>query len=150
MNKVKTFYGADGTPYLTRRELVRLGPYRLYLHHFHRADQDPEYHDHPWAFVTLIVKGGYVEEVLTFAGVKRRTMRPGRIGFCPVGRAHRVAELLGGGETWTIIATGPKRWEWAFWRPVHDGLQRIPWRDFFAAREMDVVEPERQPDSAAA
>ncbi|MBK3798669.1 hypothetical protein GAY33_05385 [Azospirillum brasilense] len=143
MTKSKTFHGSDGTPYLTRRELLRVGEYRVYLHRFHRADGDPEFHDHPWSFVTLILRGGYVEEELTFSGMVRRAMRPGCIGFRRVGRVHRIAELLGKGETWTVIIAGPKRRDWSFWRPVHDGLQVIPWRDFIGGKELEANEPER-------
>lgn len=54
-------YGAeDGkeTPYMTR-----LWVGRLRLHIFHRGDQDPDCHDHPWGFWTFPFRS-YVEEVL--------------------------------------------------------------------------------------
>lgn len=55
-------YGADGeheTPYMTR---YWFGPVRFHI--FHRGDQDPDCHDHPWDFWTFPLRT-YVEEVLT-------------------------------------------------------------------------------------
>lgn len=56
-----TVYGVDGvhrTAYQTR---LWIG--RLRLHIFHRGDQDPDYHDHPWGFWTFPLTS-YVEEVV--------------------------------------------------------------------------------------
>ena len=53
-------YGADDgkeTPYMTRYWIGRLR-----LHLFHRGDQDPDCHDHPWGFWTFPFRS-YVEEV---------------------------------------------------------------------------------------
>ncbi len=57
-----TIYGADGeheAPYMTR---LWIG--RLRLHIFHRGDNDPDCHDHPWGFWTFPLTS-YVEEVAT-------------------------------------------------------------------------------------
>ncbi|MBX5015901.1 hypothetical protein [Rhizobium lentis] len=56
----QTIYGVDGehaTPYLTRGWIGRLR-----LHIFHRGDNDPDPHDHPWDFWTFPLTS-YVEEV---------------------------------------------------------------------------------------
>lgn len=54
-----TVYGAgdNPTPYLTR---AWVGKLRIHL--FHRGDDDPEPHDHPWGFWTFPLRT-YVEEV---------------------------------------------------------------------------------------
>lgn len=55
-----TIYGVDGehsTPYMTR-----LWVGRLRLHIFHRGDEDPDPHDHPWDFWTFPLTP-YVEEI---------------------------------------------------------------------------------------
>src|SRR5690606_161477 len=54
-------YGKEddhATPYMTRYWIGRLR-----LHIFHRGDQDPDCHDHPWSFWTFPFTP-YVEEVL--------------------------------------------------------------------------------------
>ena len=53
-------YGKEdehATPYMTRYWIGRLR-----LHLFHRGDQDPDCHDHPWGFWTFPFRS-YVEEV---------------------------------------------------------------------------------------
>lgn len=41
----------------------------IYLHQFFRSDRDRCEHDHPWPFTTLILRGGYHEQI---NGVRRR------------------------------------------------------------------------------
>lgn len=58
---IHTIYGVEGehnTPYMTR---IWFG--RLRLHIFHRPDNDPDPHDHPWGFWTFPFTS-YVEEVI--------------------------------------------------------------------------------------
>ncbi|MCA1596111.1 MAG: hypothetical protein LC772_06770 [Chloroflexi bacterium] len=64
--KRKIIYGcearADGKePYLTRYRLLKTRWFTLNLHRFHQSDHDVM-HDHPWAFCSLILWRGYVEE----------------------------------------------------------------------------------------
>jgi hypothetical protein len=57
----QVIYGRDGehsTPYLTR---YKIGS-RLMVNVFHRGDEDPDPHDHPWDFWTFPLTS-YVEEV---------------------------------------------------------------------------------------
>ena len=51
--------GTNETVYMTR---FWIGPVRVHI--FHRGDQDPDCHDHPWGFWTFPLRS-YVEEVLT-------------------------------------------------------------------------------------
>lgn len=41
---------------------ARLNIGNVYLHHILRSDDDPDPHDHPWNFVSLILSGGYHDE----------------------------------------------------------------------------------------
>lgn len=83
------------TPYMTRYWIGRLR-----LHIFHRGDQDPDPHDHPWDFWTFPFTS-YVEEVVEreFFGddghgvyyVKRRQVVPARRWtFRSATHTHRV------------------------------------------------------------
>lgn len=65
---------ADGTPYMDRFWLLRLGrtgtddrgqprPWiALRVHHIRSSDAGRDFHDHPWSFVSLILRGGYRED----------------------------------------------------------------------------------------
>lgn len=118
--------GAD-RPYLLRWWLLpRNRVLNLYLHKFLRDDDDRALHDHPWWFVSLVLRGGYVEK--TEAGETRR--RAGSVAFRPATWRHRVVlERDAVGEVipcWTLILTGRKSRTWGFWCPF--GFR--PWHEF--------------------
>ena len=61
----------DGVDYLVRYYLFLKGssgtssrrfPYNVFLHKFLKSD-DPVMHDHPWAYTTFIISGGYWEHI---------------------------------------------------------------------------------------
>jgi len=107
-------------PLITRYKLLKTRIGNLYVHRFHRSDEDRELHDHPWFFISLILVGGYVEETKT----GKRMKVPGMILFRPARWAHRT-ELVGGRECWTLVWTFPRSREWGFhcdegWKPHGD------------------------------
>lgn len=88
-----TIFGVDGEhrePYMTRYWIGRLR-----LHIFHRGDQDPDCHDHPWDFWTFPFTN-YVEEIALpnrFEGgydLHRQIVRAWRWSFRPATHTHRV------------------------------------------------------------
>jgi hypothetical protein len=52
---------ADPTPYLIRRSLLTIGKFISFKYHQILQSDDVCPHDHPWAFITIILKGGYYE-----------------------------------------------------------------------------------------
>lgn len=50
----------DNSPYLTRTHLFKLFGYSVFLHEFVGGD-DPCMHNHPWDFVSILLKGWYIE-----------------------------------------------------------------------------------------
>lgn len=57
----KTVDGQD-VIYLRRFFLWRGKNRRVFLHAFLRSDDDPEPHDHPFDFTSIILSGGYIDE----------------------------------------------------------------------------------------
>ena len=122
---------------LRRWTLLRLpGGRALYLHHF-RCPDARSLHDHPKRFVTIGIRGGYVEEVETVrlmdvgSGKPLRTLRRERrqyrapwIRTFPARHAHRVRPSRRG--CWTLAWVGPKLREWGF---LHND-EWIPWQRF--------------------
>lgn len=53
--------GSDSTVYMKRWILVGCPWFSIRVHKFLRSDNDV-LHDHPWSFLTVILKGGYHEE----------------------------------------------------------------------------------------
>lgn len=101
---------------------------QVYLHHMIRADLDRDLHDHPWSFVSFILRGGYAEYLRVGDQTITRIHRPGSVVVRRAEDLHRVASLLTG-EAWTLVFTGPKVRKWGFqvgalWVP-HDEYRRI-------------------------
>lgn len=122
----------DDKPFLDRWGIVheRLGGF--YLHHVADADPGKDLHDHPWAFVTFILRGGYTEQtaqareavlLASFAerwpdtctsGVER-IWRRFSVHRMPLNVAHRITSAEPG--TWTLVLRGPTRRMWGFFIP---------------------------------
>jgi hypothetical protein len=110
-----------------QRWLIELGPRRrsFRLHIIHAPDSDNCLHDHPWSFKSIIVKGGYDEEVpapdstLREAqqGYPRRVVnvvRPFRFRSMPLNYKHRIVRLHKKISI-TIAYAGPLSQDWGFW-----------------------------------
>lgn len=112
----------DNEPYLERYYLFlkdrQKFPFNLFLHKFLKGDPD-DVHDHPWPYVTLILRGGYWEWVPVFntLGEKINEIRtwraPGHWRFCSARSYHRI-ELEPGVTAWTLFVPGPKQRDWGF------------------------------------
>lgn len=101
--------GRPECPYLRRWTLL-LGLFSIRVHHFYRSDDARAFHDHPWWFVTLVLKGGYTDR----SDRGDDHLRPGSLRFRPAHHSHTV--IVDPGGVWTIILTGPHRRRWGFWQ----------------------------------
>lgn len=59
--KCKEIVNCDRDLYLTRWYLLRFKSFAVFLHYFHRSDEDRALHDHPWNFITIPLWRGYYE-----------------------------------------------------------------------------------------
>lgn len=100
--------GRPECPYL-RRWVLALGLFSVRVHHFYRSDDARNHHDHPWWFVTLVLKGGYTD----VSEGRLDHLRPGSMRFRPALHRHTVQTDPGG--VWTLVLTGPNRRTWGFW-----------------------------------
>lgn len=100
---------------------LEVGRFPITLHHFTGPDAgDP--HDHPYAFTTTILAGGYVEEVWhrgkegwTMRRIHREVGTSHRVGARSI---HRIVELPQGECVTSIVwhADGVRRRQPRFWR----------------------------------
>lgn len=112
--------GSDGTPYMIRFNLLRTRGGKLVLHHILRSDRDPDLHDHPWNFTSLVLWEGYRE--VSEGGARR--LRPGQIVRHRSPDAHRL-ELRR--PAWTLVVMSKKNRVWGFY--TEDGW--VNYRDYF-------------------
>lgn len=107
--------GDKASPYLKRWWLIpRNKIFNVYLHQFHKSDDDRALHDHPWLFnCSILLRGRYMEHKPNEI-VKLR--KPGRIYFRWGKAPHRV-ELTAKKPVWTVFITGSVVREWGFYCP---------------------------------
>ena len=139
------------SPYLSRWYLYgsrpgveRTGPVAVFLHRFHRGDDDMELHSHPWAWsLAIILAGGYKEERRIHAfgrsWVTLRTWRPGDINFIRGEDYHRV-DLLED-DSWSLFIAGPHAGDWYFWNRHTD--ETTFWKTFIARKRGERVDEVR-------
>lgn len=110
-------FDRDDELYLTRWRIISTPMASLYLHRIGTPDSRPTLHDHPWSFVSIILKGGYTEMRLD---KHDHTTRRRFVRFVNVMRrddAHYI-ERLHGGPVWSLLFVGRRRRTWGYWRPV--------------------------------
>lgn len=125
----------------TGRVVHRSGAVSIYsllsarIHHILRSDMDRALHDHPWWYITIILKGGYYEVTPVDGPRPRRAMKfntmrsgelksyyrkwygPGSIRFARAKQQHRL-EIPKGATAWTLFIHGPKCREWGYQVPA--------------------------------
>src|SRR5690349_7894728 len=75
--------GIPSCPYVIRwRAETRWGSIRL--HHWLGPDDDRAFHDHPWWFVTLVLRGGYTD----WNPTGKQHLRAGSIRYRPALHQH--------------------------------------------------------------
>lgn len=118
-----------GSIFFLRYTLLKTRWFAVYLHEFYRGDLDRCLHDHPWDFVSVILRGGYWEHVTfgaamlegaTFdASVGPTSVRfwrkPGSILRRPAEFAHRIELDPDRPHPWSLVFVGRKRRKWGFY-----------------------------------
>lgn len=137
----RTIRGPDGSPYLTRWYLwpgkPRSGPegndldvpFALFVHYFHRSDDDRDQHNHPWdVSAAIILAGGYHEE----RGDHSRIFRPGSINVIRKSDYHRVELLKPKEGSWSLFVAGKNVGSWGF-RDADTG-EHVPHGEYIARK----------------
>ena len=125
--KKKIIYGCESRgdsdhPYLTRWEFISSKLFAIYLHKFHRSDDNSSLHDHPWRFITIPLWIGYND--CTYKGTtdkygnpdfNKERLKPFSIRFRKSTHIHFV-ELLDNRPAWTLIIRFNYVRYWGFWK----------------------------------
>lgn len=126
----------DGEVYLDRWgiEADRIGG--IFLHRMAAPDPGIDLHDHPWSFLSIVLRGGYAElrapirSASAWAALEdqgERVSRKRRRGYGVVrgpfswrvmrlDECHRIIRLART-PTWTLVIHGPHRRTWGFYLP---------------------------------
>ncbi len=113
----------------------------LRLHHILRSDDDRAFHDHPWPYLTLVLRGGYweIRPHYDTSGIYvcevRKWHGPGSILWRPANSWHRL-ELPDGQTAWTLFTTGAYRQTWGF---LPNPVAKIPYREYLGLPKKHTV-----------
>ncbi|RXF72085.1 hypothetical protein [Hansschlegelia zhihuaiae] len=124
---------AGEEPYLERWWVIpRNRWFNVYLHTIHRSDDDRALHDHPWANMSIVLAGGYLEHR---HGQPPAERRPGDVVLRGATAAHRL-EILDPRPCWTLFVTGRITRLWGF----HCPRGWIPHTNFNARDELGLTQ----------
>lgn len=96
-----------GNPYIKRLRIVQTPLFGVFLHRHEGPDQGSTLHNHPWPFISFVLRGSYVEST---------PRRPRLIRFVnckPLGGRHRITYLCRV-PTYTLVFVGPRMRRWSF------------------------------------
>lgn len=116
--------GHHGRVYM-RRWFVNTPLGSVRLHHIVTSDE-PAFHDHPWSFVSLVLRGWYVETHHDGVRTHRRWLS---LAFRSARELHYISAVPPGG-CWTLVLTGRRRRRWGFahrlgWLPFPEGADMV-------------------------
>lgn len=109
---IPPLYGTD--PYITRFILFRTPLFGVYVHKIWTDDGERDFHNHPRQFWSLILRGGYIEEVTTGPEAPReRDWHAGSVHKMELEHYHSITMLIRK-PSWSLLLVGRFRQEWGF------------------------------------
>lgn len=108
--------GGASNPLLVRYVVFRCAAFGIFVHHLMRSDHDRALHDHPWPFVSIVLRGGYCElHDQTLDGSTFCLWHgPGSVLVRPAEWRHRFGLSR---PAWTLVIVGRRQRRWGFFAP---------------------------------
>lgn len=122
-------YDGDGN-YLTRWRVAQTPWFGVYVHRFDGPDPRDTLHDHPWPFLSVVLRGGYIERRLnpmTMTVNEKHRVR--FVNRMPLRSAHAITSLTRT-PTWTLMLVGRRVRTWGYLDPIDDAESGWWWREF--------------------
>jgi len=114
--------------YIERLDLIRTPWFEVKLHFMQGPDPERDPHDHPWPFLSLVLRGSYTEHRhLGFGHNTHASLEYTHrwYNWMPQPtQAHRIVAVEPG--TVTLVLTGGRSREWGF--HTRDGW--VPWHEY--------------------
>lgn len=122
-------------PYMKRWTLLRLKWksktfFTLYLHRMIDQDWSKDFHDHPKRFISIGLRGSYLEETPN----GNKTYRAPWIRTFPASHIHRL-RIIGNKPCWTICLTFKTVQGWGFWIYTEEFRYFFPWKKYVEDRK---------------
>lgn len=106
MKLIKEIKSKLGELHFRRWRVISLPWFAIYIHGIYKADEDMHLHNHPWKIWTMILWGGYVEQ-LRNVGVSNspRIRKPGHMAYAKLSDFHKIKEMIKS-PTYTLAIVG--------------------------------------------
>ena len=123
-------YHTDGSTYMERYALFETRWLSARVHWIATADIDLHLHDHPWSFVSYLLRGGYTENrpktiepsfITNLGNIEEQTRTYRSVDYRRWAwrhstDRHRISHVYP--NTWTLFIYGPIRQWWGFYTPA--------------------------------
>lgn len=113
--------------YILRLHVFKTPWFAVCLHWINKPDAEPWLHDHPVAFFSLILRGGYAELRQRVTELKPRHIVHRWFNFIRANDFDRHTIVFTRTKTLTLALMGPKVREWGF----HTPAGWIMWKDYY-------------------
>lgn len=111
--------------YLKRWILLRTPWFGIFLHKMTGPDSRETLHDHPWNFISLVLRGGYVERRLDPVTLEINEARiVSRWNKVRAYEAHSIRSLLRE-PTWTLVFVGRRIRNWGYLEQFSEPLSML-------------------------
>ena len=118
----------DGRTYLTRWWLLATPWFGIPVHRMLTGDARDTVHDHPFAFLSIVLRGGYTEISRHPRTLELEQRHVRRLNVMRTRRAHTITHL-DRTPTWTLLLVGRQQASWGFWEvpaaPITDGIDNL-------------------------
>lgn len=132
--------GGGRCEYLHRWHILKLWSGRgIYLHNFVDSDWSYDFHDHPKRFVSIGLKGSYIEHQIVVVNgevfQKRVRFKAPWIRSFPAKHVHRLE--LDSASCWTLVCVGKIERAWGFWFRKNGRYWWQPWKGYVKSEQAD-------------
>lgn len=123
-----------GDDYLLRWYIIPRNPvFNIYLHRFHRSDDDRAMHDHPWWSASIMLSDHGCTELYSSPDRRNvvlvRDVFFGDVVFRSAKHTHSIILKCPELPTMTLFVTGPRFRVWGFWC---ENDRFVPWTEFLS------------------
>jgi hypothetical protein len=116
--------------YLERYSLFKLGKLHIRIHHILSSDGTPYCHNHPFHYVSIILKGGYTEQIIHKNTLIEKKYRVGSIIIRSAHTHHRIKKAV---DCKTLFFAWRIKQKWSlqthagiecrdYQKPLHNGI----------------------------
>lgn len=105
-------YDNPSMDYLWRLRIVQTPLCGVYLHKLCTPDPRDTLHNHPWSFLAIVLKGGYVEFVPGDSYATSRHIK--HVNWKPLKKSYHWIAELDSSPTWTLVFVGRRKRVWGY------------------------------------